>query len=92
MHDPIHPDLAERNKRISMLTDLITFADELDAQGVICVPVRSPLYFPNLSPWKDSYQLTKEMTIHILGEWLRDLPIGTSALFLEPLNRYEATL
>jgi sugar phosphate isomerase/epimerase len=91
MHDPIHPDLAERKKRLSMLTDLMTFADELHARGVICVPVRSPIKFPNLSPWKNSYQLTKEITIHIIAEWLRDLPDGTSALFLEPLNRYETT-
>ena len=67
IHDPIHPDLVERRKRISVLTDLMTYAEDLEARGVICVPIRSPLTFPNLSPWKDTYQLTKTLTIHTLG-------------------------
>jgi sugar phosphate isomerase/epimerase len=91
IHDPIHPDPTERQQRLSMLAELMRMADELDARGVICVPVRPPHSFPNLSPWKDSYQLVKDMTINILGEWLEKLPAGISALFLEPLNRYEAT-
>lgn len=91
IHDPIHPDLPERRKRILTLTDLMTYADDLGARGVICVPIRSPLTFPDLSPWKDSFQLTKALTIRTLGDWIEDLPSGQSALFLEPLNRYEAT-
>jgi sugar phosphate isomerase/epimerase len=89
-HDPILPDPAERQKRLAVLAELLTLADELGASGVICVPVRPPHEFPALSPWKNRYELLKALTIETLGQWSAKLPTGKAALFLEPLNRYEA--
>jgi sugar phosphate isomerase/epimerase len=90
MHDPIVPEYAERQKRLRALAELMILADELGASGVICVPVRPPFEFPDLSPWKDRYDLLKALTIETLGEWASGLETGKAALFLEPLNRYEA--
>jgi sugar phosphate isomerase/epimerase len=90
IHDPILPDAAERRRRLSGLSDLMAMADELEATGVICVPVRPPYDFLDLAPWKDRYTLVKELTISVLSEWFNRLSPGNSALFLEPLNRYEA--
>jgi sugar phosphate isomerase/epimerase len=90
MHDPILPDYAERRKRLGALAGLMGLADELGARGVICVPVRPPFEFPDLSPWKNRYELLKALTVETLGEWASGLGAGKAALFLEPLNRYEA--
>jgi len=90
IHDPIVPDPDERREKLAVLADLMGMADELDARGVICVPVRPPYTFPDLSPWVDQYELLKNLTVETLKPWVRGLPSGNSALFLEPLNRYEA--
>jgi sugar phosphate isomerase/epimerase len=90
IHDPILPDLTGRRARLAALAELMGMAGELGAMGVICVPVRPPFKFPDLRPWKDRYTLLKELTVATLGEWFSRLPAGNPALFLEPLNRYEA--
>jgi sugar phosphate isomerase/epimerase len=90
IHDPILPDCAERQARLRVLAELMALADELGASGVICVPVRPPFEFPDLSPWKDRYELLKALTVETLGEWASKLAVGNASLFLEPLNRYEA--
>lgn len=90
MHDPLVPDSNERARRLQVLKELLSQADELGASGVVSVPVRPPYQFPDLSPWKDSYALTYDFAIAALTEWAATLPSGTAALLLEPLNRYEA--
>jgi sugar phosphate isomerase/epimerase len=90
MHDPCVPDTGERRRRLEVLAQLMQMADELDASGVICVPVRPPFQFPDLSPRMSQYDLVKSLVIATLSEWFENLPKGDSALFLEPLNRYEA--
>ncbi|MBN1147996.1 MAG: sugar phosphate isomerase/epimerase [Anaerolineales bacterium] len=90
IHDPLLPDPAERRARLAALAELVRLADDLEASGVISVPVRPPYQFPDLSPWKSRYELLKALTIETLGEWAAGLAAGQAALFLEPLNRYEA--
>jgi sugar phosphate isomerase/epimerase len=91
MHDPFVPDVSERRRRLAVLADLMQMANDLGATGVICVPLRPPFEFPDLSPWMGRYELIQSFVIVTLGEWIQNLPPGDSALFLEPLNRYEAT-
>ena len=55
MHDPIIPDAAERSNRLLILRELMELADNLNAGGVVSVPVRPPHEFPDFSPWKDTY-------------------------------------
>jgi sugar phosphate isomerase/epimerase len=53
---------------------------------VVSVPVRRPVAFPDL----DDAGLMA-FAAETLRAWAETLPAGRSALFLEPLNRYEAT-
>lgn len=86
MHDPFLPDSAERSKRFAALTDLLTLCDELGIGGIVSVPVRPPHRFEGRTPAE-----LKELAIEVYGEWAHILPAGRSQLWLEPLNRYEAS-
>lgn len=86
MHDPFVPDAAEREKRFAALSDLLGLCDDLSIGGIVSVPVRPPLQHEA----RDHAEL-KQLAIEVYGEWAATLPAGRSQLWLEPLNRYEAT-
>ncbi|MBA3415391.1 MAG: sugar phosphate isomerase/epimerase [Chloroflexia bacterium] len=85
MHDPLVPDPAERDRRFTSLALLLAQAEELGAAGVVSVPVRPPHVYTDLS-WDEQ----ADMAVAAFGEWAAGLPAGSSRVFLEPLNRYEA--
>lgn len=88
MHDPLVPDLAERTRRFAALADLLAMADTLGAAGVVSVPVRPPHAFPGPDdPADDPFALAARL----FAAWADGLPEGSAQLFLEPLNRYEAS-
>lgn len=87
IHDPLVPDPEERGRRFAALAELIAMADDLGAAGVVSVPVRPPHAFPEMAD-RDS-ELT-ELAVREFTRWARALPPGGAAVFLEPLNRYEA--
>lgn len=82
-HDPLVPDPAERAVRLQRLAELLRLADELGAGGIVSVPVRPPHSFP-------ADVSLSELAVRELQQWSAALAAGTAALFLEPLNRYEA--
>ena len=84
-HDPLHPDPAERAKRFHTLTLLIEAAGDLGAAGVVSVPVRPPDRFPDLEE-----EQVMQVAAESFSEWAARAPAGDAAIFLEPLNRYEA--
>jgi sugar phosphate isomerase/epimerase len=86
IHDPLQPDPAEREKRFAALTQLLEVADQLGANGVVSVPVRRPITFPDF----DDAALMN-FAAEQFRTWSSTLGAGKSAVFLEPLNRYEAT-
>ncbi len=91
VHDPLQADPALRRERFAGLADLLALADELGANGVVSVPIRPSRGFASkaaLDEWVDD--LT-EQAVTAFGEWAPALPEGRSAVFLEPLNRFEAT-
>ncbi len=98
MHDPLHPDPVEQARRLIALSDLLRLADEVEAAGVISVPIRPAAAFPGADPARTEDVFTPPASIdldhagRVLGEWAMSLPNGSSRLFLEPLNRFEATL
>lgn len=89
VHDPLHPDPTEQAKRLTAISDLLAAADALGANGVVSVPVRPPLMFDDV-PWSERWMRLRDRLIDALGAWSAALPAGRAALFLEPLNRYEA--
>jgi sugar phosphate isomerase/epimerase len=68
----------------------LQFADALGASGVIALPLRPPLRLPDLSPVGDENHLITQMLLASLRAALERTEEGHAAIFLEPLNRYEA--
>lgn len=81
--DPVHPDHAERERRVRELVELVDVASALGAAGVVSVPVRPGAGFDE-APLPD-------LAIEIYQRVADELGEGSAAIFLEPLNRYEAT-
>jgi sugar phosphate isomerase/epimerase len=81
--DPVHPDHAERERRVRELVELVDAASALGAAGVVSVPVRPAAGFDR-APLPD-------LAIEIYQRAADELGEGSAAIFLEPLNRYEAT-
>ena len=89
IHDPLMPDPGEREQRFAGLSELLELADELGAEGVVSVPVRRSVSFPDMT---DVDRELPELALSEFKRWAATLPAGRSTVFLEPLNRYEATL
>ena len=83
------PDEQLREERFAGLATLLHLADALGAEGVVSVPVRRSVTFPTMT---DVERGLPELAIREFSRWSATLPEGRSAVFLEPLNRYEATL
>lgn len=81
--DPVHPDHAERERRVRELAEIVDAASALGATGVVSVPVRPSAGFEK-APLPD-------LAIEIYQAVADELGDGSAAVFLEPLNRYEAT-
>jgi sugar phosphate isomerase/epimerase len=87
IHDPLVPDPTDRARRFAALADLLRLADDLGARGVVSVPVRPPHAFPEMA---DRDRELFDLAAGEFRRWAAALPAGRSAVFLEPLNRYEA--
>jgi sugar phosphate isomerase/epimerase len=91
IHDPLHDDPEERERRFAALGRLVTLANDLGAAGVVSVPRRPAERF---SSHEERLQRNRELADHAVdefGRWAETLPSGNAAVFLEPLNRYEAS-
>jgi sugar phosphate isomerase/epimerase len=84
IHDPFLPNPDDRASAFERLAHLLVLADDLGAAGVVSVPFRPPHTF------EESLHLD-DLAVAVYQAWAAALPAGSSALFLEPLNRYEAT-
>ena len=85
-NDPLQPDPALRAERFAELTRLLDLADQVGAAGIVCVPVRRPVAFPDLS----EHELFA-FAVEEFDRWSNTLPVGNAKVFFEPLNRFEAT-
>ncbi len=93
----IHADRTERESRLADFLRTLEFADAIGARGVILVPIFSPSVqpetsapMPDLSPFADEDTLTTNLLLAMLAE-VTERAAGGAAVYLEPLNRYEAT-
>jgi sugar phosphate isomerase/epimerase len=80
----------ERAQCADRMVGLLELAEELGAIGSVCVPVRPPVRFPDLSPAFSERDLVTELSIDMLHEVLRRTQGLGAVLLLEPLNRYES--
>ncbi|GAB4514674.1 MAG: sugar phosphate isomerase/epimerase [Anaerolineae bacterium] len=88
--DLIVPDREEREARKERLVQLLQLAEKLGAAGVVCVPIRPPTRLPDLSPVASEEDLIERLLVVLLQEVIAATPDLDAAIFLEPLNRYEA--
>ena len=93
----VHPDPAERESRLADLIRTLEFAVDIGARGVIAVPIFASTFMPevsppmpDLSPVADEDTLITQLLLAMLRE-VTERAAGDAAVYLEPLNRYEAT-
>jgi sugar phosphate isomerase/epimerase len=89
----LDPDPAERAAAREILRARLDLAAALGASGVLLVPQfgRQPA-LPDLSPHRSAIELEMELLIVQLRELAPAAAAAGVAIFLEPLNRYEAHL
>lgn len=87
--DFVHPDAAERARRIEGLIHYLQLAEELGAAGVVALPIRKAVRLPDLSPIGDEFSLTTQLTAAAVHTALSATQQAGATVFLEPLNRYE---
>jgi sugar phosphate isomerase/epimerase len=88
--DFVHPDPEERRKRLDGLVEMLQLADAVGARGVVALPIRPPVRLPDLSPVADENTLITQVATATLQAAVERTAKGGAAIFLEPLNRYEA--
>lgn len=91
IHDPLQPDADERRRRFDALAALLAQADELGADGVVSVPLRPSRGYASLAEQEETVARLTDLAVEEFGRWAERLPPGRAAVFLEPLNRFEAS-
>jgi sugar phosphate isomerase/epimerase len=88
----LDPDPDERERALKQLRESIANAVDLDAAGVVFVPMFGEALYPDLSPWMSAAELEVEM-LYMHLRTLSDFSyaLGTS-LFIEPIRRSETHL
>lgn len=88
-------DPSKRQTDVERMKDVLQLAGRLKANGVILVPIFHKHHHgvtppPDLSPWKSSVELQKELLLVELKELAAVAEEAGTSVILEPLNRYEA--
>jgi sugar phosphate isomerase/epimerase len=91
VHDPLQEDPHLRRERFAGLARLLAAADALGANGVVSVPIRPSRGFASKQALDEWVAGLTRQAIEAFTTFAADLPAGRSAVFLEPLNRFEAT-
>lgn len=90
--DPVVQERDVRDARLATWRDLIRIAGDLGARGIIMVPIRRPHRLPDLSPLYTSSELELALLYRILEDLVPEAERAGVALWIEPLNFYEAML
>jgi sugar phosphate isomerase/epimerase len=85
----LDPDKKERERAINDIKELLSLSGELNAVGLIVVPVFGPPRLPDLSPLMSVKELEKKLLVELLNELGDYAYIQGTYVLLEPLNRYE---
>jgi sugar phosphate isomerase/epimerase len=88
-HDLLALEPCDRAERLDRLVQLLELAEELGAVGAVCIPVRFPTHFPDLSPAFSTQDLVSRLSAEMLAEAVRRTHGLKSLILLEAINRYE---
>jgi len=86
---PLARERRERDEAMGDIEALLAYAGELDATGVIVVPVFGGPQVPDLHPWKDAQAMERELLAAELPRLNEAAAKAGSLVLIEPLNRYE---
>lgn len=89
--DPLQRSEEERSGRFAKLTAIMAMVESLGATGFVSVPHRPTRGFSSRQERQDWVGQMMYWAERGYGDWARTLPEGSSAVFLEPLNRYETS-
>ncbi|MCS7179911.1 MAG: sugar phosphate isomerase/epimerase [bacterium] len=78
-----------REKAREDIKKLLEIGKDLGAVGLILVPIFGGPRVPNLSPYKNAYELERELLLSQLPEIVEKAEETKCCILLEPLNRYE---
>lgn len=90
--DPVVEEREVRETRLAAWDGLIRAAADLGARGIIMVPIRRPHRLPDLSPLYTSAELEMALLYRVLEDLVPKAERAGVALWIEPLNFYEAML
>jgi len=79
----------ERKQAREDIKKLLEYGNYMGCIGLILVPVFGPPKISNLAPYKDAFELEKDLLLSQLPEVVEKAEKEKCALLLEPLNRYE---
>ncbi len=85
----LEPEPGNRKRAIEDIKRLLEIGKELEVIGLILVPIFGGPKITDLSPYKNSYELEKELLFSQLPEIVEKAEKEKCVLLLEPLNRYE---
>jgi sugar phosphate isomerase/epimerase len=85
----LEPDPENRRKAREDIKKLLEIGREIGAIGLILVPIFGPPKITDLSPYKNAYELEKELFLSQLPEIVKKAEETECCILLEPLNRYE---
>ncbi len=88
-HDILCLDAAERAGRLNEIRRILDAAGEIGAEGLIIVPIRTGVRFPDLSPFMGERELETELAVAVLQDLASYAAERGTRLLLEPLIRYE---
>lgn len=82
----------KRDVAVEDIKQLLAIGADLGAVGLIVVPIFSPPQLPDLSPWKRTEDIEKDLLVELLGRIGEKAEKVGCLCLLEPLNRYETHL
>ncbi len=85
----LDPDKDERGKAIRDIKELLSLCADLQAVGLVVVPIFGPPKLPDLTPIMNVLELEKKLLVELLNELGEYAYSQGTYILLEPLNRYE---
>ncbi len=85
----LDPDPKKRRESIDQCIATLKFCGSMGMVGQIVPPIFGGPRIPDLSPYKNAFELEKELFVEICKELAGVAAAAGTTLLLEPLNRYE---
>jgi len=89
---PLDSDPAGRQRASDDIKRLLDAGGEIGVVGLVFVPIFGGPRIGDLSPWKSTIELEKDLLVKLLEGWADHAARANTLVILEPLNGYETHL